>query len=148
MPTEINPDAIQVVVYGSATMGALTAVILIVNWLRKLFLLDGQRVIMLTSGVALYVAITIFTAAVLPWAGIALSIVIFTALLASGADAIVSQGKTASSDGIAALKSHTEATQTTDEHPLSDQNLPLRGIEHDQAVYRSKGYVDIAERQS
>lgn len=89
-------------------MGALTAVILIVNWLRKLFLLDGQHVVMLTSGVALYVALTIFMAVYFPWVAIILGIVILAALLASGADAIVSQGKTASREGIAALKVGTD----------------------------------------
>jgi hypothetical protein len=139
-----NPDAVQVAVYGGATMGALTAVVLIVNSLKKLFVLSGQDAVRLTFGVSFFVALAVVCAVYFPQVNVAMGIVILTALLAAGADAIVSQGKTANSNGIAALRE--EATQKTDEHPSVDVYDDAYATKQPSDVSRSKMARDLAER--
>src|SRR5687768_13520931 len=104
MDSIVNPDLIPAATIGGATIGALTAVVLIVNSLKKLFAVSGQNAVRLTYSVAFYVALTVFAVAFVPILAVIMSVAILTALLAAGADAIVSQGKTANSEGIASLK--------------------------------------------
>lgn len=93
--TDIDLDATEVVVYGSLTVGALTSVLILTTWLRKLTGVSGRGAVRLTAGVATYVSATLYAAPFFPKVSLVLGFLLLAALLGTAADAFFTQNQTA-----------------------------------------------------
>lgn len=90
---DVGVDTLQVTIYGLGAVGALTAVVIIVNWLKRLLNVEGNQARWLTTAVAAYVTGMLFAAQFYPPVSLAMGGVFLVALLATTADGLYQQSR-------------------------------------------------------
>lgn len=92
---EPDVNSLQVAIYGLGTIGALTIIVTIVNWLKLLLRWNGQRVRYLTALVAAYVVGMLFAASYYPPVALGMGALFLVAFLSTSADAFFHQSSEA-----------------------------------------------------